>query len=250
MSEETQPPVAQEQRYWGPWWHTLLLIAFILLTSYGSSTRVGRAGTGAPAVARTAQYVGNIVMQWLIVAFVWLGLHLRKRTLSDAVGRRWKRLEDAVIDVVIAIGFWFVSAMLLYGIQKLLGIAGNEALRERLRNLQFITPKSGRELALFVCLAVTAGICEEVIFRGYLQKQFIALTRNTVAGIAMSASLFGLAHGYQGGKMMIVLGCYGAMFGTLAHVRRSIVPGMIAHAGQDSLVGVMLFTMSRAGMLK
>jgi uncharacterized protein len=37
----------------------------------------------------------------------------------------------------------------------------------------------------------------------------------------------------------ILIGLYGAMFGILAHRRGSVRPGMIAHAWQDSLVGVL-----------
>jgi len=252
VSEETQPDTAPEEDRgaWAPWWHTVLLIAFILFTSYGSSLHTKQSGAAAAQIPKAAQYIGNIGMQWLVVAFVWWGLYLRKRTLGQVIGRKWQRFEDALLDFAVAVGFWLASGLALYGIQKLLGIASNEALKQRLRGLQFITPKTGRELALFVCLAATAGICEEIIFRGYLQRQFICATHNTIAGIAASAALFGLAHGYQGGKMMIVLGCYGAMFGTLAHFRRSLLPGMIAHAGQDSLVGVLLFVMSRSSSLK
>ena len=252
MSEETQPEIApaEDTGSWAPWWHTVLLIAFILFTSYGSSLHTKESASATPQPTRAAQYVGNIAMQWTVVAFVWWGLHLRKRTLGEAIGRKWRRFEDALFDFALAFGFWMASGAALYGMQKLLGIATNEALKQRLRALQFITPKTGRELVLFICLAATAGICEEFIFRGYLQRQFMSATRNTIAGITASAALFGLAHGYQGGKMMIVLGCYGAMFGTLAHFRRSLLPGMIAHAGQDSLVGVLLFAMSRSGSLK
>jgi hypothetical protein len=41
--------------------------------------------------------------------------------------------------------------------------------------------------------------------------------------------------------MMIVIGIYGIFFGILAHLRKSLRPGMMAHAFQDSIAGIGLF---------
>ena len=105
--------------------------------------------------------------------------------------------------------------------------------------MDFILPHGGAELTLWIALSVTAGICEETIFRGYLQRQFIALTKSAPAGILLSAAAFGVAHVYQGFRMVILIGVFGAMFGILAYWRGSVRPGMIVHAWQDSLGGVV-----------
>jgi len=80
---------------------------------------------------------------------------------------------------------------------------------------------------------------EETIFRGYLQRQFIALTRSVPVGILLSAAGFGAVHAYQGFRSVVLIGIFGAMFGLLAHWRRSIRPGIIAHAWHDALIGVL-----------
>jgi uncharacterized protein len=100
-------------------------------------------------------------------------------------------------------------------------------------------PASGIELTLWIALSVTAGICEEAIFRGYLQRQFMVLTKSASAGILLSAATFGAAHAYQGFRMVILISLYGAMFGILAYWRGSVRIGMIAHAWNDSLNGVL-----------
>ena len=89
--------------------------------------------------------------------------------------------------------------------------------------------------------ASPAGICEELIFRGYLQQQFTAFTRRIWLGIAISAVFFGLAHGYEGTSGMLLIALYGAFFGILAHLRRSLRAGMFAHAWHDSLSGFVLY---------
>jgi hypothetical protein len=129
-----------------------------------------------------------------------------------------------------------VAAMLLWIFGWLLHIA---ALG---RNVSML-PQRGIELTFWIALSVTAGICEETIFRGYLQRQFMALTKSAPAGILLSAATFGGAHAYQGFRMMILIALYGAMFGILAYWRGSVRPAMIAHAWQDSLNGVLAIVM-------
>ena len=58
-------------------------------------------------------------------------------------------------------------------------------------------------MTVWVLLSISAGFCEEFVFRGYLQKQFFALTGSDAAAIAGQALIFGVAHGYQGVKGMI-----------------------------------------------
>ena len=56
-----------------------------------------------------------------------------------------------------------------------------------------IAPHTYLEAGLFVLLSVFAGLFEEIIFRGYLQRQFGALSQNAFLGIVASAAIFGLA---------------------------------------------------------
>ena len=105
--------------------------------------------------------------------------------------------------------------------------------------LRAMLPQSPFEMVLWVPLSLTGGFCEEVIFRGYLQRQFSVLTRSFVGAIALQAIAFGLSHGYQGWKMMSIIAIYGACFGWLAHWRRSLRPGMLGHALQDTAGGLL-----------
>jgi len=107
------------------------------------------------------------------------------------------------------------------------------------RAVQFLFPHGGVEIALWISLSVTAGICEEALFRGYLQRQFMALTKNAPLGILLSAVMFGLSHAYQGLGHAMQIGVLGAMSGILAYWRKSVRPGMIAHALQDIMGGLL-----------
>jgi membrane protease YdiL (CAAX protease family) len=106
--------------------------------------------------------------------------------------------------------------------------------------VRFLAPQSRVEIILWMLVALTAGFCEETIFRGYLQRQFLALSGKPILGILLSAAAFGVAHAYQGAKRAFILGVYGAMFGILAHRRHSLRPGIMTHAWQDALSGLAM----------
>jgi hypothetical protein len=89
-------------------------------------------------------------------------------------------------------------------------------------------------------VALTGGICEEALFRGYLQRQLIAFTGSVPVGLILSAIVFGAGHAYQGVRSAALIAIYGLMFGLLAEWRKSVRPGMIAHAWQDTLSGLFL----------
>jgi len=181
---------------------------------------------------RVRFYVLTLVFEWLLFAFVLAGVRRCGASVLIVLGDHWHSVRQVLRDIGIAAGFWIVAAMLLWIFGWLLRIA---ALG---RNVSML-PHRGIELTLWLALSVTAGICEETIFRGYLQRQFMALTKSAPVGILLSAVAFGAAHAYQGFRMVILIGLYGAMFGILAYWRGSVRPGMIAHAWNDSLNGVL-----------
>lgn len=153
--------------------------------------------------------------------------------MRDLVGGRWARFSDFLRDVGITIAFLIICfAGVTNGVAHLLKTTTPASVRNLL-------PQGPKEIALYLLLALTAGFCEEVIFRGYLQRQFAALTHAISGGIVLQGIAFGAAHGYQGWKMMTTIAVYGITFGLLAAWRRSLRPGMIAHFIQDGLGGLL-----------
>jgi membrane protease YdiL (CAAX protease family) len=201
------------------------------LSAGGAVTR-GSLRTTHPH-GRVITYVYVMIYEWLTVAFIWWGVHRRGIRVRDIVGGDWGRPLNVLRDLGIAIGFLLVSQIVLGIIGHLLKAAANQAIRS-------LFPHGPVETTLFLLLALTAGFCEEVIFRGYLQRQFAALTHAVAGGIVIQAILFGAAHGYQGWKLMLVIAVFGTMFGLMACWRRSLRPGMLAHFIQDGVLGSRL----------
>jgi membrane protease YdiL (CAAX protease family) len=119
------------------------------------------------------------------------------------------------------------------------GLVSPEHLEAAKKNVDVLKPLGVLESAIWVCLSITAGFCEEVMFRGYVQRQFAAWTRSDIAAVLLQAIVFGVAHSYQGARLAFVVTVYGMLFGVLAHMRRSLRPGMMAHAIQDTLSGLV-----------
>jgi uncharacterized protein len=47
---------------------------------------------------------------------------------------------------------------------------------------------------VWILVSTSAGICEEFVYRGYLQQQFAALTRSATGGLVLQAIAFGVSH--------------------------------------------------------
>ncbi len=214
-----------------PVWHTVLLVA-ILLGLAAAQGQPQTAVRGDRLPSRVTLYAFTLGYEFFLLGYVWLlGLKLRGVALAEIIGGKWRRWGDFWRDVGVALLFWLVVVAVLATLSVTLRFSGMEAAK-------FLLPETALEVAAFVLLALVAGFCEEVIFRGYLQRQFTAWTGNVPAGVALQAAVFGAAHLYQGVKGVIVITIYGAMFGILAAMRKSLRPGMMQHGAQDAFSGI------------
>lgn len=233
------PPLLDQKQKVAGYWHTLFILALMLALSFTGARRA----EAARHTPRPLLYATTIAVQWTLVGLVWLGIRRRGHTVRELTGKAWRSIDDALLDVAIAAGFWIGAVAVLALTARLLRFAPK--LDEMRKSLDFLAPSNGLELALWVVLSLTAGVCEEIVFRGYLQRQFAALTRSVFAGVLASAIVFGASHAYEGGIRMILVGLLGAMLGALAVVRKNLRPSMIAHAWQDVFAGFGLFVLRR-----
>ena len=218
-----------------PLWNTAIVVFLLLVASLAGSR-----GVHPPAGhSKLPQYLSTMAAEWVLVGVVFLGVRKRMK-FRDLIGGRWTNPEDVLLDIMIAAGFWLAAIVVLGAGAKLLHLDQAGKFESMRQQLGFLIPGTTLELLVWFCLSTTAGFCEEIIFRGYLQRQFAALTRSMVAGVLLSALVFGAAHGYEGGPRMLLIGVYGLMFGLLAWWRKSLRPGMIAHAWHDAISGAVL----------
>jgi uncharacterized protein len=173
---------------------------------------------------RVKIYERTILSEWLVLGLVLAGVWLNGSSLFEILGERWRSSRQFFRDAGIGLLF-LIASIMVTSMLSAHGGTGDKVTR-------FLLPQGEVEIALWVALSLTAGICEEAIYRGYLQKQFIALTKSVPAGIFFPALAFGVAHSYQGLARASLIGVMGAMSGVLAYWGRSVRPGMIAHTLQ------------------
>ncbi len=90
---------------------------------------------------------------------------------------------------------------------------------------------SHAQLKVLAFLAILfAPIAEEVIFRGFLQRS-LCVFLSPLWAIVVTAVLFTLCHGmyYFNGLALLYVFLLGLLFGTVAHVTRSTLPGIVGH---------------------
>ena len=105
-----------------------------------------------------------------------------------------------------------------------------------------LLPRSRKERKYWSFVSLTAGICEEITFRGFLffLLQMIFPNMPMLLILAVTSVVFGVAHMYQGVRGMIRTGLVGALFGGLFLVTGSLIPAMFLHFISD-ISSVFLF---------
>src|SRR5689334_15451879 len=162
----------------------LLIATFVGLSIYEARwywpRMVRRMKAGEPG-ARIRAYRNIVIVLWLGVAWVaalWLVL-----------GRPWSvlRLGGASLGR-LAIGFGFAALYIgLAAAQRRALLAKPQVLarlRQRFEYAEPLIPRTQAERGMFVGLSLSAGICEEVIYRGFMMWYFG--TWGPVAAVVLS----------------------------------------------------------------
>ncbi len=125
-----------------------------------------------------------LVIEWASVFYVWKGTrrHVRLRDLS---GGHWRRPRDVAVDLLLT----GTLRIVWLGIES--GLPGTDSVRTLL-------PQHALETSVWILLAISAGFCEELVFREYFQRQFHAFSGRAPAAIAMQAVVLGIGHYYEG----------------------------------------------------
>ena len=94
-----------------------------------------------------------------------------------------------------------------------------------------LIPRTRREKSYFVATALAAGICEEIVFRGFLLYVLIRIFPELSPFLlaALAGVCFGAAHFYQGIKGVIKTGLLGILFGFLYISTGSLYLCMAVH---------------------
>jgi membrane protease YdiL (CAAX protease family) len=219
-----------------PWDFWLIFIALGVLLPLRGRLRLEKLMT-IPQMGRRERlslYASTIGFQWLAVGVVAWRAWARGLTAEElglVVHGRWRILITAIVGAAtLGTLQWFNLRRM--GRSSAKARKFFEVLAER------ILPQSRMELLAYLGLAVTAGLCEEFLYRGFAMA---ALTRAGLPGwgvVLSSSLLFGLAHLYQGRGGILSTLVIGTLFGTARIAYDGLLPVMLWHFAVDAVAGV------------
>ncbi len=159
--------------------------------------------------------------------------------------RSWRSLLLApTMPLRLALGFVLVAAYAALLWMQWWAIVRRSEKLERLAgkfgNGEAMMPRTSGERWGFAWLSITAGICEETIYRGYI-TWYIGVWTGLVPAVLISVVLFGFAHFYQGAAHIVRTAMFGAIAAILVLVAGSLWPAIIVHALQDLAAGDLGF---------
>lgn len=212
--------------------HLLAFALAVLFPIRASVLGVRRLRLAAPddvPRVRLSLYRQAIALQWLLVAVVaalWVGRGRGAHALGLA-----PVVGGGALGV--AVGLALVAVVVVR--QRVRALADDEALaevRRKLAHLERFMPHAPGELRWFAALSWTAGICEEILYRGYL-FWYLAHVMGPLPAAALASVCFGLGHLYQGWRGVLLTAVLGGFFAAVYAVSGSLYAGMLIHALMD-----------------
>jgi membrane protease YdiL (CAAX protease family) len=181
-------------------------------------------------------YAWNILALWTLTAACLWTIHLNYLTISDLGEQAGNAFRTLVVCGIVA-----AIVFLLMGAQKVQKKkATPEQIGKALENVRRLIPKTPTERGVWVLVSISAGVCEEFLYRGWLLSLFGAALGSVWLGLLISSILFGFAHAYQGRKAILGTGVGGVIFGIVFIVSGSLIPGQLLHTAMDLNSGLAM----------
>lgn len=225
----------------------ILLLAIPLLEWRWTWPRfLARLATGERGV-RGRFYRGTVLSEWALVLAL-----LAYWRWSD---RPWAWLmlgESTPVRFAWGLLVGLLGALFLYLQRKQILRGDEQAMAEVRRQLDHaipLLPHGPNENRLFKVVSVTAGVCEEVLFRGFL-LWYIAGWTGTMVAVILSSLVFGLGHIYLGTKYVPKTAAAGLVLACLAVASRSLWPAILIHAAMDWNSGELGYRLIGGGRIE
>jgi membrane protease YdiL (CAAX protease family) len=182
---------------------------------------------------RLSLYLSTILFQWLAAGIVgW-------RAWAHGFSA-WQLGLQAPRSKAISVAI--LGAALLGSLQWLnlrrVGRMPRDSRGQLQKLAERILPRSPSETLCFFALAMTAGLCEEFLYRGFAMAVFDRAGLRAWLVVLASAILFGLAHLYQGRGGFVSTMILGVLFGVARLTWQSLAPVTAAHWAVDVVAGI------------
>jgi len=219
-----------------PWDFWLIFAVLLIVVPWRGRVRLRHllAKERVDSRERITLYATTIVFQWILAIVV----------ASRAIARGLSPAELGLAEI----GWGKVLFPSIVGAATLGGLHWLNLRRVReaggpaagiLRSLASrILPRSPQEMLPYFALAVTAGVCEEFLYRGFGMAALSHAGLPSGLAVLFTSLLFGLAHSYQGRNGVIATSLLGVVFGGFRILLGSLVPLAVWHVTVDLVAAV------------
>jgi membrane protease YdiL (CAAX protease family) len=185
------------------------------------------------SMERLALYASTIAFQWFAAAVVAWRAWVRGFTafqLGLIIHDRNRILIASIVGAATIATFQWLN---LRRVGKIpVESRGHlQAIAER------VLPQSAVELLPYLALAITAGLCEEFLYRGFAMAALAHVGLQAWAVVLISSALFGLAHSYQGRGGVVMTLIIGTILGSSRIAYDCLVPAIFWHSAVDVVAG-------------
>ena len=194
------------------------------------------------------RYRQTALRQWALVAVAVLVTLVGVGAPPEALGLvpRWERERYYLPSVLQGVALGLLAVVVLRWDRR--RRPGRSLLDALLRPVAALLPRTRRERWAYAGVAVTAGVTEEVLYRGWL-VWFLALAA-PVGGysgaLLISSVAFGLGHAWQGVRVVLLAGVAGLGLALLAFSTGSLLIPVLLHVLVDLRVLLLLPRVSSA----
>jgi uncharacterized protein len=179
------------------------------------------------SASRLAYFKYVMISEWLIVLIIFAFVAISATTNLTSIGltmsENIERFMGMIFGFLVGVGLFTFVLMKIPFYKK--------RQEKAVKRIDYLLPttKQDRRWAIFV--AITAGICEEVIYRGFVIHYLSSLPVDfeKIHLAIISAAIFGFAHIYQGWKGALVTGFIGFVLARIYFSTGSLLFPILLH---------------------
>jgi membrane protease YdiL (CAAX protease family) len=217
------------------WDFALIFAALGILIPWRGSVRVSKliARPQISAEDRLSIYASTIAFQWVLTGVIAWRCYARVLTPENLGLTSHSPGLTAIVTAGMAIA---VCGLQYFGIRRIVSMPMEASSRMREISLRLM-PRSLIEALAFSALAVTAAVCEEFIYRGFVYAVFQSTTGSVAVAIVASSAIFSLAHLYQGRRGLTSTFILGLAFAISRWATGNLIAATVTHLVVDLLAG-------------
>ena len=186
-------------------------------------------------------YFSNGLMLWIGALLVLTNWNISDKSW-DLLGIKMPFMTDLVVYLCSAL-------ILIYMVDSIYSVYKGTDKEDNSQLMEQILPSNWSEYASFTFLAISAGICEEVVFRGFLVNYFLEITKGMTFGpylsIVIPALVFSVSHLYQGWLNVVKIFTLALLFCAIFLLSNSLLLVIVIHVAVDLISGALVVGLAK-----